>query len=262
MKVADREYVLANADHEAELSRIRLLEEVWDGLAVRRLADVGVQRGWRCLEAGAGGGSIARLLSDLVGATGTVIAADINTRFLEEIGSPNVEVRRLDVRTDDVGSGYDLVHTRMLLSHLPDPVGVARKLIASLRPGGTFVFEEFDLTRSLPVGDPGPHAAGASRIMGLICHVAREHVLFHPDGGTKVAAALGDARAEVYGEVFRGGSPAATWHARSYEAARSVVVGDGLATDEEYDELRTCLADPRQAFEGLRLFGVVGQRTA
>ena len=99
--------------------------------------------------------------------------------------------------------------------------------------------------------------------MSLICQVVRERVLFHPDGGRLVVGALAGASAEAFTPVFRGGSsPVATWHARSYQAARSAVVGSGLATDAEYDELALCMGDRHTTFEGLSLFGIVGRRAA
>ena len=60
----------------------------------------GVGPGWRCLEVGAGAGSIAGWLADRVGPSGQVIATDLDTRFLEQQARPNLEVRRHDVVRD------------------------------------------------------------------------------------------------------------------------------------------------------------------
>jgi hypothetical protein len=44
----------------------------------RYLAALGIQKGWHCLEVGAGHGVVARWLAEQVGPTGRVVATDIN----------------------------------------------------------------------------------------------------------------------------------------------------------------------------------------
>ena len=85
-------YVLADADHDAERARLDLLEEAHDPITRRRLSTLGVKPGSRCLEVGAGGGSIARWLGEQVTPSGAVVAVDINTRFLVDLPA-TVEVR-------------------------------------------------------------------------------------------------------------------------------------------------------------------------
>ena len=63
------------ADEQARLGGISAM---FDPLAVRNLAAVGVASGWRCLEVGAGTGTIARWLADAVGPSGRVTATDID----------------------------------------------------------------------------------------------------------------------------------------------------------------------------------------
>jgi tRNA A58 N-methylase Trm61 len=57
--------------------RLRAAEELLDDGTTRLLARLGVGAGWRCLEVGAGGGSIARWLANAVGPDGKVIATDV-----------------------------------------------------------------------------------------------------------------------------------------------------------------------------------------
>jgi Lysozyme inhibitor LprI len=84
-------YVLAGVDAATEAGRLALLEQRFDTGTIRRLGDLGVRSGWRCLEVGAGHGSIARWLSDKVGPAGSVVAADIDARFLTGLPD-NVDV--------------------------------------------------------------------------------------------------------------------------------------------------------------------------
>ena len=97
-------------------SRFTAISALFDAASQRYLADRGVGPGWRCLEVGGGGGSIARWLGERVGPTGRVIATDIDIRFLETITLPNVEVRRHDITHDPLPEqAFDLIHTRMVL---------------------------------------------------------------------------------------------------------------------------------------------------
>jgi ubiquinone/menaquinone biosynthesis C-methylase UbiE len=70
------------------------LARVLDPFTIQRLEALGVGEGWRCLEVGAGGGSIAKRLCGKVGPRGRVVATDLQTKFLEALPKPNLEVRR------------------------------------------------------------------------------------------------------------------------------------------------------------------------
>ena len=125
--------------------RVRLLERLQDPATRRRLAALGVTLGWRCLEVGAGGGSIARWLCERVGPDGAVLATDIDLALLVGPRPPNLEVLRHDLRREPLPQGgFDLVHARWVLHHLPEPDRVARSLAAALRPGGILLLEELD----------------------------------------------------------------------------------------------------------------------
>ncbi len=89
------EYLLSQRSApDLERHRLGLLQEFHDPLSVRQLEAIGVGEGWRCLDAGAGGGSLTRILAERVGATGSVLAIDLDTTLLEGLASERVEVRR------------------------------------------------------------------------------------------------------------------------------------------------------------------------
>jgi SAM-dependent methyltransferase len=131
-------------DHALELEqeRLRKLEEWLDPGTTRYLDQIGVGPGWRVLEVGAGAGSITRVLAERVGPSGSVLATDLDTKFLDDIALPNVEVRKHDILNDDLPEdAFDLVHTRLLLMHLPGRDEALKRMIAATKPGG-FVFVE------------------------------------------------------------------------------------------------------------------------
>jgi SAM-dependent methyltransferase len=137
-------YTLTNSWDGAK-RRLGLLESHTDPISHRRLAGTGVSGGWRCLEVGGGLGSIARWLSDRVGATGAVTVTDLDTRFLESLRAENVSVLKHDVIRDSLPEAhFDLIHARWLLYHLTAPSEVCARLARALRPGGYLVLEDVD----------------------------------------------------------------------------------------------------------------------
>jgi SAM-dependent methyltransferase len=139
-------YTLDNA-WEAARERLAHLEAACDPLTAQHLDTVGVAPGWRCLEVGAGGGSVVRMLCDRVGPEGRVLAVDLEPALLADLAAPNLEVRRLDVVVDELPeAAFDLVHTRAVLMHIPQREEVIPRLVRALRPGGVLLLEEMDLT--------------------------------------------------------------------------------------------------------------------
>src|SRR4051794_20594420 len=92
-------YALPNAT-EGSRERLDLLEACHDPSSRHRAAALGVGPGWRCLEAGAGGGSFARWLAGRVGETGHVVAADLDVRLLED--ADDVEPWQMDLAKEEL----------------------------------------------------------------------------------------------------------------------------------------------------------------
>ena len=147
---------------EDESRRLQLLEQRLDPLTKRRIQRLGVTKGASCPEIGGGRGSITRWLSEVVGPTGRVIATDLQLGFLAEIGAPNVEVLRHDIRTDTFPpSSFDLIHTRAVLMHISPSVDLLRRIVTWLTPGGWLVLEEPDF--GMWIGDADPVWATSPR---------------------------------------------------------------------------------------------------
>jgi SAM-dependent methyltransferase len=125
--------------------RLRGLEHLLDPGTIRHLEALGVAEGWHCLEVGAGGGSITEWLCQRVGRDGFVMATDLDTRFLEALTMPNLDVRRHDVVCDDLPERkFDLVLSRLVLEHVQERERALRRMLAALRPGGWLVCEDAD----------------------------------------------------------------------------------------------------------------------
>jgi tRNA A58 N-methylase Trm61 len=98
--MSEHKYIYSAQKDDVELERLGLQAGVIDPVTIRHLETIGVSDGWKCLEVGAGTGSIAQWLSTKVGTAGKVVATDINTGFLSRIAAPNIEIRRHDILKD------------------------------------------------------------------------------------------------------------------------------------------------------------------
>ena len=136
-------YLLDNTGADVP-ARWEALSGLYDDATARHLDRIGVQPGWHCLDVGAGGGGVAQILADRVGPTGRVTATDIDSRWLDRLGDPRVHVLRHDITRDPLPQQYDLIHTRLVLVHLPRPLDVLFKLVDALAPGGWLLVEEYD----------------------------------------------------------------------------------------------------------------------
>ena len=134
-----RQLILDPAGH-AEFARLSSLTRLYDPTTLRLCQQLGLTTGWRCLDVGAWTGSVARqLAAQAVAPTGSVLALDIDTRFLDPLADDTLKVERADVTRDPLPVGeFDLVHARLLLEHLPQRDRVVASLAAALRPGGCF----------------------------------------------------------------------------------------------------------------------------
>ena len=137
-------YVFDNAVTAETGMRFSGLEATYDPATIGYLTSVGVTAGWACWEIGAGGGSIATWLAKRVGPAGSVLATDIDPRFIPASELAQLEVARHDVTADAIPAArYDLIHARLVLSHLPQRGDVMVRLVQALRPGGWLVIEDF-----------------------------------------------------------------------------------------------------------------------
>lgn len=126
-----------------EYERLLLLERVCDPGTIRVLESLPMTRDWHCAEVGAGTGGVARWLAERC-THGQVTATDLDTRFLDSMARPErMKVSRQDVTTTDFPPGsLDLVHARAVLTHLPAPEQVVRRMANWLKPGGWLVIED------------------------------------------------------------------------------------------------------------------------
>jgi SAM-dependent methyltransferase len=247
--VADDEspYLLTNAEFETA-DRFAGLEAVFDPVTRGHLTRLGLAPGARCLEVGAGNGSIARWMADQVGSAGKVLAVDLDPRWCRTDGRTQLEVRALDLVAEPVPPGpWDVIHERLVLQHIPERMDVLARLVAALAPGGLLLVEDFDTGEVRTLDRAGPHHE-------LIVSVARAfNRLLAARGGVSDFAAnalralqeqgLEGTGASGYVAIDHGGTGWAMVQAANARQLRDGLVGEGIASDD-IDRFLEVLADP------------------
>jgi SAM-dependent methyltransferase len=258
-------YFAKDSPETFERERLTLLTQFADPITTRRLTDLGVGPGWRCLEVGAGDGSVARWLAERVGPGGHVVATDLNPRFLAGHGLPNLEVRRHNILEDDLETDhYDLVHCRFLLMHLPSPARALRRLVGALRPGGWLLAEEAEMG-SREAAYPGhPRTAGFERLSRALQGALRAAGPMDPDFGRRLPAlvegsGLRDVGHDAAAWAGWGGGPAARFWQMTDALLRERFVAAGLLTEADFDERDRAYTDPSFWFVAGTNFGAWGR---
>ena len=264
----EQRYFASEAEAGAERERLALLEAARDPKTFELIGRFGVREGDQCLELGAGGGSVVRWLAERVGPKGRIVAVDLDTRFLETLKLPNVEVRRQNIMTDPLEEGiFDLVHCRALLLHLPDPRRALERMSASLRPGGWLVVEDADFTPFGSASPEHPRAEAFDRVMRGGLELLRSSGMLDPFLGRRLpglVAELGlvDVGHEGSTRILRGKSPDATFWKQSLLQVLKQRDGPRVMDDDQVQAAVAALEDPSFAFVGSILFAAWGRRPA
>ncbi|OBA63356.1 SAM-dependent methyltransferase [Mycobacterium sp. 1100029.7] len=241
----NRDY-LYGGDFAEERARLAGIEALWDPGSRSLLDEVGIGPGVRCLEVGAGGGS---LVEWMVARGAAVTAVDIDTQFIEHLGSDTVDVRRLDIRSQDLPAGeFDLVHSRLVLEHLQDRAAVLRKLVGVLRPGGWMVVEDYEFS-CFSLGDQ-PHLVAAVRaIIGFMEQAGYDRTFGRRVVDELARAGLVDVRGEGRTRIIDAGSPGFDFFKLSFESIRDAAVAAGALAAADADATAAEFADA-----GMRIF--------
>jgi ubiquinone/menaquinone biosynthesis C-methylase UbiE len=240
-------YLLDNAAPQTT-ERFDALSALYDRASIQHLEDRGVGPGWNCLEVGGGGGSIAAWLAARVGPTGHVLTTDLNPRFLDGSKFSNLEIRRHNIVTDPLpDAAFDLIHTRLVLIHIPEREQVLARLAAALKPGGWIVEEEFD-SQSLqydPLRMPGEvHLKTQAALFRLLDERGVERRWGRLVNGRMRALGMVEVRAEAHLSMWHGGSAGVSLTRANFEQLRDALIAGGYVTEEELEEDIARLDDP------------------
>jgi SAM-dependent methyltransferase len=247
------DYVI-QSDWGGEPERLRLLGEWRDPLTLARMEALGLGGGWRCLEVGVGGGTTTRAIAARVRPTGMVIAADINGDFLAPLeGEPGVTTVCCDVRVHDFPAGsFDLIHTRLVLVHLPDRMAVMKRMADWLAPGGWVFFEEPDIAAAVA----SPNRLWARHMEAYATHGGYDIYTGRALGAEVASLGLADVGMHIDTAVVEGGTDLSRWYAMTIDAVRPGLIAGGAVTAEDLDEIVAALGRPGLLEQGMTFVGV------
>jgi SAM-dependent methyltransferase len=260
-------YTFHNHASEAE-PQLASLEAFLDPLTTRLIRDLDLPKVADCWEIGAGGGSIAEFLATRVAPDGAVLATDTDTSRLGHLANhPNITVLEHDVTgTQPSGSdGFDLIHARLVLLHLPARAEILPRLAAALRPGGWLLIEEFDCAQPLRVlhAPSTPDADLFLRVTDAIIRVLERNGAdmgwaWQVHSAMRQAGLLG-VHTTNWSQSWPGGSQGISLHQTNSRQLQPQLIEAGL-TEADLYRFRGLLDNPDLVTESYRVVSTLGRR--
>ena len=262
--MTESEYLLSNTAAETA-DRFSGLEQSFDHVTISHLEPL-VTGGGRCLELGAGSGSIARWMADAVGPGGRVLATDLDVRWLESGDGGPIEVRRHDLVSEPIPEGpWDLIHERLVLVHLPTRLEILDRLTAALAPGGWLVLEGFDTAEVRTTDRRAPQHALVARIAVAFNDLLRSRGAatgFAADARRQLAdRGLIDLSSSGYVAFDAGGVGFARVLAANTRQVQAALIDSGVPSGD-LERYLTLLDDPTSVFGSPVLISTCGRRPA
>ncbi|MEU1439627.1 methyltransferase domain-containing protein [Streptomyces sp. NPDC005786] len=222
-------------EQAGEGERIDFGALAYDDITMERLREIGVGPGWRCLDVGAGTGTVSRRLLDEAGVA-SVLAVDRDVRFLVERSVPGLDVLEADITAPGFVSGrFRLVHARFVLMHLPERERLIAALAALVAPGGVLVLSDaVDLTSDRAPGTPYTAVMRAMwQGLGTAIGTDVTWVLSYPQ--LLRGAGLRAVGAEIHVPPLLPGSAISRFWADTWKRGRAAMLATGLVDDAAID---------------------------
>ena len=221
---------------------------------------IGINLGSRVVELGCGPRGCLDLLSQRVGASGSVVGVEINSdaielarKYLAEARIENVEVRQGDGKATDLPrASFDMATARLVMVNIPEPERIVAEMVALVKPGGVVALQEADWGARISE----PRLAALDRLFDVFETYANRNRmdLFV---GRKIsrwlkAAGLCDVQVRPVARVYSLESPQRTFLLQFAENLRDRIFGEGLISETEFDQsvaaLKRHFADPEVFF--------------
>ncbi|MFE2530929.1 class I SAM-dependent methyltransferase [Streptomyces sp. NPDC059371] len=251
---------LFEPEHPQEAERIDAAALVYDPVTTGRLRALGTGPGSRCLEVGAGTGTVVRWLLEEAGAA-EVVALDRDTSGLEALAGPGVRLVTTDLRDENLDLGtFDLIHARFVLMHLPERRQLVSRLARWLNPGGWLVLGD-----AVEVPNPLDSSSAYRRTMDAMWQALRTTIGTDTSGITAYPHFLREEGLQnVAGELICpplvADGPLARFWSETWNRMRPALEETGRVDSAVIDEAVDYLASPRLAELGPGMMIAWGQR--
>jgi ubiquinone/menaquinone biosynthesis C-methylase UbiE len=254
---------------ESGAARLRLLDQVYGASTRRMLQEGGLGEGSRVLDLACGIGAVSCWLASQVGATGKVIAGDVSPDQLVvakwhcakcEHPAP---IEYMEANAYDTGlasESFDIVHMRLLLCHLTDPLKVLAEAYRLLKPGGALVCQDLKLSSIFCSPESSAYARFIQLALGAGAKLGVDY-----DFGVRLPAAAGEVgfqsiQIHLEQPAYLRGPEKRLWE-HTFAETVPVVVRTGVATEDELkgllEEMREFAEDERVLIAQACLPGVV-----
>ncbi len=142
----EKEYLLGI--NQYELERLKFQHNVWKGVTDNFFDRIGIQKGWKVLDAGSGPGFVSMDLLERVGDSGEVTALEPSEMYLDyfrkDCKAANVKFIHGTAETSELPQNYyNLIFSRWVIGFVPDPELFIKKLASSLAPGGILAIQDY-----------------------------------------------------------------------------------------------------------------------
>jgi protein-L-isoaspartate O-methyltransferase len=260
----DAPYAFDN-DEPTAAEMLGALAATLDEFTTARLRAAGVVPGARCLEVGAGAGTIAVWMAEQVGSAGAVIATDLKPQHVP--AHDNLTVLQHNIVTDPLPEGpFDVIHARAVLQHLPERYEVLAKLAGALAPGGALVVEELEAgwSRSvLATPDPAAYdifAAYENALTQVLVTSGNDQTWARKKHGAMLDIGLSDVDTQGWQGSFGGGTGVCLLAYSGSKELHDRLVAAGMKA-EDLEALRRLALDPRLVLRGINLLSTIGRKS-
>jgi SAM-dependent methyltransferase len=242
--------------------------DLLDARTRRRISNLIRLRGSNCLDLVSGGGSVALWLADKVGHHGHVLSTDFVARDLPQ--RRNLIFMVHDLRQGaPPGHGYDFIHARLVLAHLPAREHLVHRLSRQLGAGGVLLCEDWWMTppQDLIIAAPSDGAAQLLRCTYAVYGIVLGKHGYALDWAIRVGDKMIDEGLQVSTRIpgarsdyqWRGGGPGARYLSACFAQSRSDLIVNGI-TAADLERVRNLLCNPLVVLRAHQLFSVSGRQ--
>lgn len=256
----------------AGADRLHVLARSLESGTLALLDRVGVPAGARCLDVGCGPGDVTLELARRAGSRGVVTGVDIDQVKLDiardrarAAGLSNTEFVLGRIEQLPELPGHDIVYSRNVIQHLPEPIEALRIMWQQIAPGGVLVAEDADFTGTFSY----PPSPAVDFWTERYSRVLRIHG-GDPESGRKlvsrfVAAGTSQPELTVVQRAYLSDEAKAMPYL-TVEATAAAMIAADVATKEDIEdaltELRRLSTDPTVLLVMPRCFQVWARRPA
>lgn len=148
-KKTGKDYILGV--NKTELERLKFQHDVWKPVTDSFFDRLNIQKGWKCLDVGAGPGFVSMDLRERIGAKGKMTALEPSGMYLKYFKS---EVKKRNWKNFEYLKGhlediplkknyYNLIYVRWVITFVPEPDKFLEKLVDALAPGGIVALQDY-----------------------------------------------------------------------------------------------------------------------